>query len=126
LAAQVPGSLEIVCHKFVDLSEAGVTAAAQGKQQQQQQRASGGSDVIDVDGYEALVLAAVSGSSVKERVDAQLVEPSLRFLWEAYRAVLDILKSNAVLESVYHSIVRRAIKFYQVALRTDVRACARA
>jgi translation initiation factor 3 subunit A len=40
-----------------------------------------------------------------------LLQPSLKFLWEIYRAILDILRSNSKLEHVYHTAAQGALKF---------------
>ena len=47
----------------------------------------------------------------KERTDREMVVPWLKFLWETYRAVLDILKTNTKLEHVYHATCIKAFNF---------------
>ena len=47
----------------------------------------------------------------KNQRDSLLLLPSLKFLWEIYRAVLDILRSNSKLEHVYHATSVSASKF---------------
>jgi translation initiation factor 3 subunit A len=37
--------------------------------------------------------------------------PAIKFLWEIYRAVLDILKSNSKLERLYHACAVSALRF---------------
>jgi translation initiation factor 3 subunit A len=44
---------------------------------------------------------------------SQILLPSLKFLWEIYRAILDILRSNSKLEHVYHITAQSALKFCQ-------------
>ena len=50
---------------------------------------------------EALFLNSVSGETSAERRDRSLVTPWLKYLWESYRTVLDILKNNQKLEQLY-------------------------
>jgi translation initiation factor 3 subunit A len=69
-------------------------------------------DIEDLDAEEApesLMLGKVSGEDTKDRTDRQIVTPWLKFLWETYRTVLDILRNNAKLETLYH--VRTAPRF---------------
>lgn len=47
----------------------------------------------------------------KAQRDTALLLPNLKFLWEVYRAILDILKSNSKLERLYHSVAVEALKF---------------
>jgi translation initiation factor 3 subunit A len=64
--------------------------------------------VLDVEDLEAedgtegpVFLTSIIGEDRKDRADRELVTPWLRFLWESYRIVLDILKNNK-LEALYH------------------------
>lgn len=56
------------------------------------------------------LLTSISGEDRKERADRELVTPWLRFLWEALRIVLDILKNNK-LETLYHETAQQALAF---------------
>ena len=53
----------------------------------------------------------MSSDPLKTQSDAALLLPRLRFLWESYRAVLDILRSNSKLERLYHGTAAGALKF---------------
>ncbi|KAJ9097560.1 hypothetical protein QFC19_006734 [Naganishia cerealis] len=47
----------------------------------------------------------------KDRVERSVVNPWLRFCWEAYKSCLDVCKSNSRLESVYQNIALQAFDF---------------
>ena len=60
---------------------------------------------------ETLLLEAAGHPLTKERVDRQHVVPWMRFLWETYRVVLDIVKTHNKLEVCYHEMATRAFNF---------------
>lgn len=60
---------------------------------------------------ESILLATVSGEQSRDRTDRAIVTPWLKFLWEAYRTVLDILRNNARLETLYQSTAMQAFDF---------------
>ncbi|CAO3578292.1 unnamed protein product [Absidia cylindrospora] len=57
------------------------------------------------------MLSTVSGEQSKDRTDRAVVTPWLKFLWEVYRTVLDILRNNARLETLYHQVSSKALSF---------------
>lgn len=63
---------------------------------------------------QAILLSTMSTDPAKSQLDSTLLLPSLKFLWETYRAVLDILRSNSKLEHVYHSAAQAALRFCRV------------
>ncbi|KAJ3242556.1 eukaryotic translation initiation factor 3 subunit A [Chytriomyces hyalinus] len=101
-------AIELVIKKFIDLSEAKV-AEAQTK-----------ADKINLDNVddleatetpESIILSTVSGDVSKDRTDREVVTPWLKFLWEAYRTALDILRNNSRLEILYQTMASQAFKF---------------
>ena len=99
---------QVVIKRFIELSEERV-ADAQAK-----------ADKISVDAVEdleasetpeSIILSTVSGEGDKDRTDREVVTPWLKFLWEAYRTALDILRNNARLELLYQSVANQAFQF---------------
>ncbi len=71
---------------------------------------------------ESILLSTVSGEQSKDRTDRAIVTPWLKFLWETYRTVLDILRNNARLEIMYQSTAMQAFVFCQkYARKTEFR-----
>merc|ERR1719348_1990633 len=60
---------------------------------------------------ESLLLAAVSGESTQDRTDREMLTPWVKFLWEAYRQCLDLLRNNARVERLYQDTAQNAFKF---------------
>ncbi|GLI66197.1 hypothetical protein VaNZ11_009962 [Volvox africanus] len=60
---------------------------------------------------EDLMLSYVSGEKNKDRTDRELVTPWFRFLWESYRSVLEILRTNPKLEPLYAMTATKAFHF---------------
>jgi translation initiation factor 3 subunit A len=71
---------------------------------------------------ESILLSTVSGEQSRDRTDRAIVTPWLKFLWETYRTVLDILRNNARLEIMYQSTAMQAFDFCQkYARKTEFR-----
>ena len=102
-------SIELVIKHFIKLADAKVVEA--------QSKADAAVGEIDVDDLEesespeSMLLGSVSADQNKDRTDRVLVTPWLKFLWEAYRTALDILRNNARLEVPYQQIANQALKF---------------
>ena len=62
---------------------------------------------------ESILLSTVSGEQSRDRTDRAIVTPWLKFLWETYRTVLEILKNNARLEVMYQTTALQAFGFCQ-------------
>lgn len=60
---------------------------------------------------EDLMLSYVSADKGKDRTEREQVTPWFRFLWESYRTVLDILRINPKLETLYALVATKAFSF---------------
>lgn len=111
------GTIELVLKKFIELAAEKVTAAQQKADEVQESiEASATANVEDLEATEtpeSILLATVSGEQSRDRTERAVVTPWLKFLWEAYRTVLDILRNNARLELLYQSTAMRAFDFCQ-------------
>ena len=125
--SQAPGSLEKVMRYVMEEAEkrahqAKVNAEAVaktmgGSTEEGDTGNSGAADDGDeeADGFgaspQAVLMSTMSTDPEKTQRDSALLMPALKFLWEIYRAVLDILKTNSKLERVYHAAAIGALKF---------------
>ncbi|RMZ79413.1 hypothetical protein DV738_g3293, partial [Chaetothyriales sp. CBS 135597] len=112
------GTIELVLKRFIELAEQKVTdAQAKAEQVQSSLDSAAAASVNNIDDLEAtetpetILLATVSGEQSKDRTDRAIVTPWLKFLWETYRTVLEILKNNARLEILYQSTAHQAFRF---------------
>ncbi|KAF2863388.1 hypothetical protein K470DRAFT_205683, partial [Piedraia hortae CBS 480.64] len=112
-------TIEVVFRKFLDLAELKVKEAqakadevsgAGGSHESDAALANVG-DLEAMETPESILLSTVSGELSRDRTDRAIVTPWLKFLWEAYRTVLDILKNNARLEVMYQTTAHQAFEF---------------
>lgn len=103
-------SLEDVVRFLIDLAENRTEAA---RKKVDETILEGAEDLEDgaMETPETLILEAAGHALTKERVDRQLVVPWMRFLWEVYRVVLDIVKTHNKLEVCYHAMAAKAFTF---------------
>ena len=111
-------SLQLVLKKFIELAEEKVkTAQAKADEIQssiEAPEATAGVDDLEAsETPESILLSTVSGEQSRDRTDRAIVTPWLKFLWETYRTVLDILRNNARLEIMYQSTAMQAFEFCQ-------------
>ena len=60
---------------------------------------------------EDMMLGAVTGEGAQERADMEILVPWIKFLWDAYRNCLDLLKNNKLVERLYQEIAKLAMEF---------------
>ncbi|VDK46888.1 unnamed protein product [Anisakis simplex] len=100
-------SLETVILRFLDLAKEKTEEA----QKTSIEKVEEIDDLDQADAPENLLLSAVSGAAAQDRMDRTVLSPWLRFLWDSYRNCLDLLRNNAVVEQLYHSIARQSFEF---------------
>jgi translation initiation factor 3 subunit A len=112
-------SIEIVVKKFLELSEEKVATA---QAQAEKIVINADDDLEAADSPEDILLATVSSEQTKDRTDREVVTPWLKFLWEAYRSVLDVLRNNSKLEVLYQQVVKQAFEFcFKYSRKTEFR-----
>ena len=116
--SQAPGSLEIVIKYLMEKAEEKCKNAKECAEEMALTSGDGEvtveedeDDVDDVNTHQSILLSTMSLDPEKTQRETAVVLPSLKFLWETYRAILDILRSNSKLEHLYHSAAIRALEF---------------
>ncbi|CAM9162125.1 unnamed protein product, partial [Ectocarpus sp. 8 AP-2014] len=115
---QAPGSLEVIINYLVDQAEKKATNSRKKADQMSLVEAAKVGDLEAEATPESIMLSTMTEEGEKERADREMVVPWLKFLWETYRAVLDILKTNTKLEHVYHATCIKAFNFCRTYERT--------
>lgn len=102
----------MVLSKFIELAEKKVTEAQEKSEELLSTSTTANiEDLEAIETPESILLSTVSGEQSRDRTDRAIVTPWLKFLWETYRTVLDILKNNARLETLYQSTAHQAFQF---------------
>lgn len=114
--SQAPGSLEKVIRYLMEQAEKKCTEAKASADAVPDIGDTGGDDddQFAATSPQAILLSTMSADPAKTQRDSTLLMPSLRFLWETYRTILDILKSNSKLEHVYHAAAIGALRFCRI------------
>ena len=124
--SQAPGSLEGVIRHLIEKAEKKCRDAKEAAEKGESLKPKSTSteegankeDVAedeDMDLYDgnpqSILLSTMSTDPEKAQRETAMLFPALKFLWEVYRAVLDILKSNSKLERLYHGAAVSALRF---------------
>ena len=109
-------SVETVINSFLTRSKDKLAEALQKVDEiEGPEKASGEKGEAEVEDLEAsetpesILLSSVSDEKSRDRTYRTIVTPWLRFLWEAYRTSLDILRNNPRLENLYQVSLLRKI-----------------
>ena len=57
--------------------------------------------------FVSILLSFVSGEDTQDRTDRVMLTPWVKFLWEAYRNVLELLRNNVRVEKLYHDTAQQ-------------------
>lgn len=128
--SQAPGSLEIVIHHLLDSAEVNCSKAKSESNViltvkdgivnlNNNKNTLLEENLKDIDRllvtslnrYNLGLMSTMSADPVQSQRESSFLLPRIKFLWESYRAVLDILKSNSKLEKLYHFTAIGAFKF---------------
>lgn len=101
------GSLENVIRGYLRMAEEKTDAA----RKQSQQAVVEIDDLDNLVTPESILLSAVSGEDAQDRSDRTILTPWVKFLWESYCQCLELLRTNAHCEILYHDIARMAFQF---------------
>lgn len=101
-------SFEDVVRRYIDLAE---EKAEYARNRAASQSTNEVDDLDSVQTPEEILLSAVSSEDQQDRSERVVLIPWVRFLWEAYRQCLDILRNNVRTEILYHEIAHRAFQF---------------
>lgn len=101
-------SLELVVQKFRKGAEDKVNEA---KKQQDDLRMSELENLDEMEAPQTILLRAIQASDTRQQSQDRDVHMHFRFLWDSYKVILDVLKSNARLEDVYNETARHAFEF---------------
>ncbi|CCG80597.1 Eukaryotic translation initiation factor 3 subunit A [Taphrina deformans PYCC 5710] len=112
-------TLVVVVNKFIELSESKFQEAQAAADKISLETID---DLEAIETPESILLSTVSSDVSKDRTDRAVVTPWLKFLWETYRTVLDILRNNGRLELSYQKVAIQALDFCQkYARKTEFR-----
>ena len=108
-----PNSLENVIFYLIEMAEAKALTAREKADTVALAAAAKVQDLDQEESPESIMLSSMTDEGSRGRTDIEVVVPWLKFLWEIYRAVLELLYKNSKLERVYHSAATKAFKFCQ-------------
>lgn len=102
-------TVHVVVKKFIQLSEESLKKETA----KYDLSSSNADDDIDLDEAELpeLLLSDLHGDDVKEKSDRENLTPSLRFMFNAYKTVIEIIRNTNQLEVAYCAVINQCFKF---------------
>ena len=104
-----PNSLENVIFYLIEMAEAKALTAREKADTVALAAAAKVQDLDQEESPESIMLSSMTDEGSRGRTDIEVVVPWLKFLWEIYRIVLELLYKNSKLERVYHSAATKAL-----------------
>jgi translation initiation factor 3 subunit A len=112
--SQAPQSLETVILHLMSAAEKRCQIAQQRANLLSKRASEEETEDLDATSTpQSILLSTMNTDPEQTQRETSLVLPPLKFLWETYRAILDILRSNSKLEQLYHTTARHALQFCQ-------------
>jgi translation initiation factor 3 subunit A len=108
-----PNSLETIILYLMQLSESRAALARQKADKVALVAAARVSDLDQEESPESIMLSSMTEDGARDRTDREVVVPWLKFLWENYRAILELLSKIPKLDKLYHTTCSKAFKFCQ-------------
>eukprot|EP01033_Poteriospumella_lacustris_P008642 gene8642-6221_t len=108
-----PQSLELVVNSLIDLGERKLSDAKRRSNQASIAANARLADLEQDESPESIVLSAMTEDGANDRTNREMVVPWLKFVWEVYRAAVELLSRITKLDKVYHIVSRRAFQFCQ-------------
>ena len=96
---------------LLDLSEAKASAAKAKADKVALAAAARVSDLDQEESPESIMLSSMTEEGAKDRTNREVVVPWLKFLWENYRAILELIYKIPKLDKTYHKTCEKAFKF---------------
>lgn len=115
--SNAPGSLEKVITYLIQKAEAAcasvalAAAASADTSTTTTPDADSNNNTSLIATHNATTFSGLPTTKHQQQQQQQRDVPALKFLWETYRAVLDILRSNSKLERVYHKAAVAALQY---------------
>lgn len=106
--SQAPGSLEKVVKYLIEQS---VSKCKEAKEATSGEVPVDDLDESTPDANNMMLLSTMTADPAQVQRESTVLLPKIKFLWEVYRVVLDILKSNSKLERLYHTTAIAALEF---------------
>jgi len=67
--------------------------------------------LAEEESVESMILRSINGEELAERTKKLSVSSAQKFMWESYRAVMDLIRNKQKLESLYHKTAQMVMQF---------------